>query len=340
MKTKYLLGISMLAMCSVALTSCDDDETYDIVGNPNNLVYVNIAGEIPEGMPKNTFAYSIYHTPAGSLVGSTPGDVEFEVMCTKNASTDIQVTLEVDPTLAVDGYATLPSNAGIMATLESTTLTIPSGSNISSSKVKVNIDDSNANWDVLTEPYYLLPIKIKSSSSGLPSEQMGCAYIGFATSVKEGMVNTESNNVTGTQITDKAGWSGIYKVTQTGIENACPAALFDGNTSRAAYQVKNHAAGSRDEVVTTIDLGKVYTLSSVRFDYYREAYSISTGTLETSVNGTEWEEQGTRTWSSGTRQAVFSFWAPFSVRYVRLTSTSFSDATNSGQYMTEFQAFE
>lgn len=55
MKTKYLLGICALAIGSVAMTSCGDDDTYDVVGNPDTLVYVNIAGDFPRECPRTHF---------------------------------------------------------------------------------------------------------------------------------------------------------------------------------------------------------------------------------------------------------------------------------------------
>lgn len=341
MKTKYLLGICALAIGSFAMTSCSDDDKYDVVGNPNNLVYVNIAGDFPEGMPKNSFSYVIFHTPVGSIVKSEPGEIEIDVMCTKNAPTDMQVTLEVDPTMSVPGYATLPADAGITVTLESNTLTIPAGTNRSNGKVKATVNAANANWASLTEKAYLIPIKISSATGGVASQSMvGAAYVGVLTEVKTGMINPDATNVEGTQVTDKTGWTATYSVPATGEEGDCTTNLFDGNTRTRAYSIRNHADGVNEEIITTINLGKKYTFSSIQFNYYGGYWGIKDGTIETSENGSDWITQGTCTWSRNPQSAVFTFWAPFQMQYIRLTSHSFHGGTGEGQYLAEFWGYE
>ncbi|WP_289755297.1 BT_3987 domain-containing protein [Muribaculum intestinale] len=340
MKTKYLLGICALAIGSVAMTSCGDDDTYDVVGNPDTLVYVNIAGDFPEGMPKNSFTYVLYHTPIGPVVMEEPGDIEIDVMCTKNAPSDMQVTLEVAPDMSVPGYATIPADAGITVTLASNSLTIPAGKNRSDDKIAVTVNTANADWSKLTEKAYLLPIRISSASGATPSRSVGCAYIGVLTDVKAGMVNESATQATGTQITDKTDWTASYYVPATGAGADCTDKLFDGNNNNYAYFVPNHADATNEEVITTFDLGKVYTLSSVQINYFGNYYAIKDGTIETSVDGEEWTVQGTRTWSRLSRNCAFAFWAPFQMRYVRLTSHSFYGGTGEGQAMAEFWAYE
>ncbi len=339
MKLKNYILASLAIAGAMSMTSCNDDDTYDVVGNPDNLIYVTTTATTPLGLPNNSFAYQIYHTPVGSMLASSPSEIKFRVQSTRPAPQDITVRIAADPTAKVDGYASVPADANVNVSFDSDVLLIPQGANISN-EVTATVDVSHVNWANLTESAYLLPISMVEVSGGVASQQQGHAYIGFASAVKEGMVNPDGNTALGTQISDKTGWSGIYKVTATGVEEVCPAALFDGNTSRAAIRVANHAPNTRDEVVTTIDLGKVYTLSSVRFDYYGSYWGINAGTLETSIDGESWSIQGSRTWSANPRQAIFAFWAPFQMRYVRLTSTSFYDGTGEGQYMTEFQAFE
>ena len=342
MKTKYLLGICALAIGWFAMTSCSDDDNYDVVGNPNNLVYVNIAGDFPEGMPKNSFAYTVYHTPVGPIVASEPGDIEINVMCTKNAPTDMQVTLEVDPTMSVPGYATLPADAGITVTLESNTLTIPARTNRSSDKVKVTVNTVNANWAALTEKAYLIPIRIVSASGGVPSQSMvGAAYIGVLTEVKTGMLNPSATSVDGEVITDPDGWSGSWDAPAAGQNGTFDmATLLDNNQWSNAYFVRNHADKVNEEVINTFDLGKTYDIKGFQLRYYYIYYTVKDATVETSVNGVDYEDQGTLSWSDNDITRTFAFWAPTEVRYIRVTTHSFYGGTGEGTALSDLFVYK
>ncbi|WP_295730250.1 DUF1735 domain-containing protein [uncultured Muribaculum sp.] len=337
MKTKYLTGILAIALGAMAMTSCNDDDTYDVYGNPNNLVYVNIAGDFPEGMPKNSFVYTIYHTPVGPIVASEPGDIEIDVMCTKNAPSDMQVTLEAAPDMAVEGYSTLPANSGIKVTLESSTLTIPAGKNRSSEKAKVHVDLTNANWSVLTDKAYLVPIRIVAASGAQPSQSMvGAAYIGVLTEVKTGMLNPAATSIDGEAITDTDGWTGTWKAPAAGKEGSLDMAkLLDNNQWSNAYFVANHADKVNEEVINTFDLGKEYDIKGLQLRYYYIYYTIKDATLETSLDGIEYTDQGTLSWSENGIDRYFAFWASTKVRYIRVTTHSFYGGTGEGTALSD-----
>ena len=342
MKLKYILGLSAIAIAGCVLTSCNDDDNYDFVGNPNNLVYVNIAREYPASMPKNTFAYTIYSTPIGSIIASVPTDMTYTVKSTKNAPADIKVNLAVDPTMAVEGYKSFPEGHGLVVTLEESFVTIPKGTNTSNA-IAVNIDDTNANWELFSEGTYLLPIRIASVEGAIGSQEVPAAYVGIDVVTKPGMLDPDASlySAKGTQITDKSGWTATYSVTATGVSGDCTRNLFDGRTNNYAYLVFNHQDSYNEEVVTTIDLGKVYNLSAVQFCYYGWYYYIKQGKIETSTDGTNFIDQGTISdipqWST---TPCFNFFAPFAVRYVRLTGISYHGGTGEGQVLAEFNAFE
>lgn len=342
MKAKYLLGICALAAGSFIMTSCSDDDTYDVYGNPNNLVYVNIAGDYPDGMPKNSFVYTLYHTPVGPIIASEPGDIEIDVMCTKNAPADMQVTLEVDPKMAVNGYATLPADAGITVTLESNTLTIPAGTNRSSDKVKATVNTANANWAALTEKAYLIPIRIVAASGGTPSQSMvGAAYIGVLTEVKTGMINPSATSIDGEVITDTDEWSGTWEAPAAGKNGTFDMAkLLDNDQWSYTYFVANHADKVNEEVINTFDLGKSYDIKGFQLRYYYNWYTIKDATLETSIDGVDYTVQGTLSWSDNGINRTFAFWAPTKVRYIRVTSHSYYGGTGEGTALSDFIVYK
>lgn len=342
MKLKYLLGISAIAFAGCALTSCDDDDTYDFVGNPNNLVYVNIAHDYPASMPKNSFGYTLYSTPVGTLLISSPSGMEYTVKSTKTAPQDLKVNLSIDPTMSVEGYNSFPEGHGLQIALEEQFVTIPKGSNISNS-VAITIDDTNANWDLFTDGVYLLPIKITSVEGATASQEVPAAYVGVEVVKKSGMIDPDASTYSakGTKIEDRSAWTATYSVPATGAGGDCTKNLFDGRTNTSAYRVNNHADKVNEEIITTIDLGKVYNISAVQFCYQGYYWYIKSGKIETSTDGVKFTDQGTIS-SFGMYQTTpcFNFFAPFAVRYVRLTSLSYHGGTGEGQYLSEFYAYE
>ena len=119
---KYILATMAIA-CTMAMSSCSDDEKYDVYGNPNNLVYANDCSG----------AFKLVQTPAGAF-GSL--ECSIPVKCNQKASGNITVNIAPDFSL-VDAYnekngtsyLPLPQNA---FTIENGSLVIPVGETISS----------------------------------------------------------------------------------------------------------------------------------------------------------------------------------------------------------------
>lgn len=339
MKIKNYIFSSLAIVGALCMTSCNDDDTYDVVGNPDNLLYVTTTQVTPANLPQNSFVYQLYHTPVGTVVASEPGEIKLRVNSTRRVKHDTQIELEVSPETQVAGYAQLPASVNLDIVFSSNTVTIPEGENISD-EITINVSADNVDWASLTEKAYLLPIQITEVSSGaVPSEDKGYAYIGVSTDVKDGMLNADSNTIPGTAISDRSAWTATYSVPATGAGGDCTRNLFDGSTRNYAYLIFNHADKTNEEVITTIDMGQVNTITGVQFYYFGWYYAIKDGTIETSLDGTEWTSQGTRTWDSLDPACNFAFWAPMQVRYIRLTSHSFYGGTGEGQVLAEFNAY-
>ena len=340
MKLKYILGLSAMALASAALTSCDDDQ-YDVVGNPDNLVYVNIAHDYPANMPKNTYAFDLYQTPVGPILNATPGDVELYVQCTKPAPADITVKFELAPEVEVDGLDKFPENSGIAVTLPENTVTIPKGANRSNSVV-ANIDLTNVDWSKFDGTAYVLPIRISSVSGGaVASVEKNFAYIGVNVDHKDGMINPGATSPEGSRITDCSAWTGSYSVPAIGRSgNINMGNVTDNNQWTYAFFIANHADGVNEEVVLDFDLGSVQKIRGCMFRYYFAWYTIKDGTLYTSTDGVDYTEQGTLSWSDNGIERTFMFWAPTEVRYVRLISHSFYGGTGEGTAFSDFNVYE
>ena len=340
MKLKYILGLSAMALASAALTSCDDDK-YDVEGNPNNIVYVNIAHDYPGNMPKNTYAYELYQTPVGPILNSEPGDVELYVQCTKNAPADITVKFEIAPEAEVEGLDKFPENSGIEVTLPENTVTIAKGTNRSNS-VFAKVDISKADWSKFDGKAYLLPIRITSVSGGaVASVEKNYAYIGVNVDHKDGMLNPGATSATGSRITDFDGWTGSYSVPATGAGGSINMSrLLDNNRGSYPVMVFNHADKVSEEVIMDIDMASVKKITGFMIRYYFSYYTVKDATVYTSTDGSVYTDQGTLSWSDNGYERYFMFWAPMDVRYIRVVAHSYYDGTGEGQVISDLNVYE
>lgn len=339
-----------MALVAIATTSCSSDEVYDVYGNPNNLVYLNVKQQSPANMPANTFGYTVYHTPVGPILASQPGDINISVKSTKNAQADIVVNLELKPDMVVDGYDMLPADAGVVVSLPEEPLVIPAGKTVSNT-VKVNVDLTNADLSKLVKPFYLLPIKVASASSnsgqalGVTTQnELNAFYVGITTDVKTGMVNTVSNSTVGTPLSDYSGMTIVYY--QTEIDWSSPSLdlskLTDGNTYTYHYAISESNNSKYEEVIYKFDLGREIDLQCVQLIYYWSTYNIKDATVYTSLDGQNFTDQGTKDSNDGSTTWNLSFYKPIKTRYlhVKTHSASLTGNWNNNQILTEVKFFE
>lgn len=337
MNIKYLSAIGALLLGACAMTSCSDD-TYDVYGNPNNIVYMNIAHDYPANMPKNTFAYTVYRTPAGPFVVSEPGDINIDVMCTKNAPSDIKVKLSIDPTTTVPGYAALPANSGLQIALDDEYVTIPKGATRSNAAhVSINID--NVDWSLFTQNEYLLPIKVEAVEGAIPSTEISCAYVGFNLDTKDGMVNPASTYVSGTKI-NASGFSGTWAAPDINRSGNLGSGAFDDNTNSYAFFMANHADKCHEKIVLNIDMGAPYTVTGFKLQYYYYWYTVIDAEVETSMDGVTYTNQGSITYNNDDYVRYIAFWAPLEYRYIRITTHSYYDGTGEGTAFSDYVAYQ
>lgn len=346
MKLKYYAGMCMLALMGGALTSCDD-ETYDVVGNPDNLVYVNIAQDFPEGMPKNSYCYGLYQTPVGAILNTEPAQVLLYAQCTKVAPQDIEVTFKVDPTVKVDGYDPFPDDgrlevgfpdaSGIGVSLKEATVTIPKGST-QSNKIVANVNTANANWSAFTGTNYVLPIVISKVNGAVASDLMCQAYVGVQVDHKDGMINPEATSVPGTAITDYEGVTATYSAASLDIMDRDISNVFTSNSY--VFYVPNHADKVNEEVIVNIDLGKIRKLSGLFLRYFGWYYSVKDCNILTSNDGVDFIDQGTINWGSFSPYRYVAFWAPYEMRYIRITTHSYYGGTGEGTALQRITLYE
>ena len=156
LKIKYM-AVGLLAAAALLLQSCSNDESFDVTGSPENVVYLNTQSFSPVGTPTNSFLFNVTNTPVGSTITypdptATTIAVKFPVQCTQAATEDVRVKFELDNSLVVEGFSALPG--GVTATLDKTELVIPKGATISNDSLTVSV---NGDLQALNSGNYVLP---------------------------------------------------------------------------------------------------------------------------------------------------------------------------------------
>lgn len=220
----FCLGFTMIA--AISLQSCNNDESYDVVGNPNNLFYIK-ANSSPSVSSPNSLLFGVVHTPVGDF-----GNVraQFPVRCLRNVDVATKVTAQLDNTL-IDAYnakygtsyAQFPEGA---LNLDLPTVTVEKGSYVAIDSLTASV--SSSALAKFTEPGYIAPIRIASvaGSKGEGSEVYGIGYIIVKTSTKLIKSGTSSSDILGTLVTDYSGWSASCAQSN----NNDFASLVDGDT--------------------------------------------------------------------------------------------------------------
>lgn len=187
-----LFTLGLAAIVGAGLTSCSDEETYDVRGANHNLAYVSNA------VAKVTNC-QIYTTPAGvygDIAASVPVKLQY------NAESDVKVSAVVDTTLTSQYNKENGTNAiavpqDVASAIEVTPIVIQKDTTVAKENLKVTLPDNIK--AKLTEPEYVLPIRLTvESGSGqrqlASSDDLGIHYIAIHNnSTLVSLSNTEAN---------------------------------------------------------------------------------------------------------------------------------------------------
>lgn len=315
---KYAV-LGLMAVAGMTLTSCSSDETYDVVGNPDNLIYFKANAD-------NMFTGTVSHTPVGDY-----GDLsaKFPVMIQRAVTKDTKVTAVVDNSLVATyneehstSYAAMPETA---VNLGGMTVTIPKGEMSATDSIEITLNESALSS--LTESSYLLPIRIADvQGEGKGSEQRGIGYVLINTVTRVVKEISDPSEMVGTLLTDYTGWTAKYS-SGTTIDAA---ELFDNDLTNGAQLRKDEADGKTTTVI--VDMGSSKNVSGLRvarYAYYYsywnwwETYYFDSVKMEISSDGSKWTELDTVSSmvKSGGYQYI-AFYGGISAQYLRLTFDS------------------
>ena len=299
--SKYL--IALFASLALTFSSCNQDESYDVVGNPNNLVYFT------PNRP-NTFECKIVHTPAGD-VGTVK--VTFpEVSMQRTSDSPVEVKPEVDTSLVKTynaqhgtSYKAVPSE---IVKFAEPTVTIPTGETKSEDKVTVEIAPSDFNK--LSEPEYLVPVKLTVSlGKAMGSIDRGIGYIIIKTANLP-IVNTNPTSLVGSRQGDFNNWNCISAsgLDKEGFKGVLSASIYGGGIWRM----------SQPSATFVVDLQEEKNITAIGLT----SYKLETLSLSLSTDNKTWKDLGTFTnqqllYQNYAYNAVFNAAVPS--RYLKVT---------------------
>lgn len=309
---KYLI-VSVALAGALSMVSCNDDDTYDVYGNPDNLVFA----------PDKSTTATVVQTPVGTF-GSL--DFSTQAQCNQKAITDIAVSFTVDNSL-IDAYneakgtsyVAIPDGALVMT---NSTVTIPQGAYTSSEKFTVTLtEDVNALAAIDNEAGYLVPIVIEScNGAGAKKAESVKSTSYIVISVSHNVIDETAtiDNRKGTPVTDRSGWS--VEVVQ-GDSDGNLSDWFDDDASSTAA-VSN--SGS-DPAIVIIDLGREYAFDGMRA-YVHQDYgwggwdegSFNSTKLYISSDKSEWTSVGTTDGGGWSGVEFVGFYGAINARYIKL----------------------
>ncbi|WP_321518610.1 BT_3987 domain-containing protein [uncultured Bacteroides sp.] len=300
---------------ALSLQSCSDKETYDVMGNPINKVYINTRDWGPINTPKNSFSFSIVHTPIGDF-----GDIlaKFPIRSTREVSKSITVKAELDNSLVEvynktygTKYVALPD--GVLD-LSKATSTIERGQSLSSDSITVSADPSKR--ALLTEKFYLAPIKLSSVSESdcEISSEYNTAYVLITTSTSLIKTNVGSSEMLGSLVTNCSTWTVTSDITPSA---GTYSNIFDGS------KTTNWRFPSTP-VILVIDMKESKKVSGLRLfaQYAQYGYIFNQVNISLSKDNVTYNEIGTSKDNDMTNESGYqyiSFYGSVEAQYIKLT---------------------
>lgn len=185
MKTNIVKCFSycMLAVAALSFVSCSSDDSYDVVGNSDNLVYLDVRG------PK-TYESKLLSTPVG-IFGMAGAFIPVHAQHATSGMASVEV---VDSLVArynrenKTEYPAFPAEA-----LKALQITPAQFSNNQKDTIQVSVPEDK--FALFTEPTYVLPVKLSTAQGGTVTEieNYKIAYILVNVSSTDNFISIDGN---------------------------------------------------------------------------------------------------------------------------------------------------
>ena len=273
---KYMLHGLLTVACAMGILSCNENETFDVTGNPNALFFFK------ENQSTNSFKFKIINTPE-----SSSGDkikVKVPVRSTRSAQTDITVTAAVNSSL-VESYNSSHGTEYIafpeeLVDMTKASVTIPTGSFISVDSLLLEVPENKA--IELSAADYLLPLKLTQATNGRPSAvKTSTIWIEVNCEYREIKDNMEESEIEGARVEEaRSGWTASSSVLSADFSS-----IFDSNTATGVQFQGNGAS-------IVIDIQKSHVLTGLCFSTGGGSIIINSMNVELSEDMESWANLG------------------------------------------------
>ena len=336
---RYIV-LSVIAVTALSLQSCSNNDSYDVVGNPNNLFYIKANSSSSVSSP-NTLAYTVTHTPVGDFGEFS---AKFPVRCLRPSSGNAIVKAEIDTSLISTyntkygtSYKPFPNGVFDKSNMNVTVL-----KDSCKGQDSITVSISNANLAKLTDSSYIAPIRIYSveGTDGKASNDYGIAYVVVTTQTKLINNNVDPSNMLGSLVTDFSNWTAEYPDgTSLNISD-----VTGDNLSGDGWSLTTN---NNTVIVDMKSVKNVTGIRSCRWYYYNSdwdwgyGYTFSSITFYLSQDGNTWTDAGTANQSDmSTDQSYYqylSLYGAVKARYLKMQyssgSSSVSSLTGLGVYV-------
>lgn len=319
MKIKHYILASLAIASAMSITSCNDNDDYDVVGNPNNLVFTD----------DYSTTSSVVQIPGATIAGL---DIKIPAKCNKMATSDIKVTFVIDNSLidaynAENGteYLPVPENALV---LTNQTVTIPAGQYKSVDAFGIALtDNADALATIDNEKGYLIPVRIDATQGAQKASSVKSeSYI--VINVTHTVIDPDATtgNRQGSLVQDRSEWTVTPATGTTASGNL--SLWFDGNN-------RNHSAieSDGDFAVAIVDLGKEYSFDGIFANYYYvywgnygyEEGCFNNTKLYISSDKSEWTSVGVVESDGYSNASFVGFYGMVTARYIKIEQPATED---------------
>jgi len=326
MKIKtYILGL--LAMAALLGFQSCDDESYDVVGNPDYFIYFPAKGQLND-KSATVEAFTVVSTPIGYF-----GDevfAKFGVSVTRPMNEDVTVTAVIDNSL-VETFNTANGTdykTCSVAVLQKASVNISNGAYVSSDSIEVIIPEEQ--YSSMTEMgTYLIPVRLETVTKGKVAATRNLAYV--VVNLEERLIKKDasSSDIKGTKVTDRSAWTAI--TTDTSVDESAIASIFDGDAD-TGVQFSN-----QENPTLTIDMQTANKVTALYFknssSSWGSYYNLSTIGVELSADGNDWieAEPASPVIENNTDQYIV-FYGAVESRYIRLSLQWINGSGSWGYY--------
>ncbi len=298
-------SLCLILLGGLFFQACEEDESFDVVGNPDNIVYILPAIK----------SFDMVSTPVGFFGNKISAG--FKVKATQPMVGSATVTATIDNSL-VDNYNKKNETEYMTcnASLQKATATINEGEYASFDSIVVILPENNYT-EITKKGSYLIPVKLSSITNEVLSTEYNVVYLVINVEEKQINEGAGSSEIQGNIITGKSEWTATS--TDSSVDDF--SSIFDKNNSTGV-------TFNEPNPVVTIDMQKINNVSALQLinsdgsGWDANYLNYSNIQVQLSTDGETWVNAGSvdPTIEDSINQYIIMY-GEVPCRYVRITLT-------------------